>query len=293
MELRQLRYFIAVAEELHFGRAAERLHIVQPAVSQNVRRLERELGVELFDRSTRTVRLTEGGRRLLPEARAVIEAEERAFRVMGDLVGERCTTLHVGTSNGLGERLEYVLDALAKHEPPVGVELVSAPTAARLQRVHDGELDAAFVRGVEQYPGLRLEPVWEDSLMVAIPADHPLAAEREVDLAALAQLPLRLIPRDDNPPLVDVLVGACRKAGFEPILGPPFTTDQDTLAAVGVGPPTWTVYYEAHAKLLATSRVAFRPIRAPGLSITTLLALPARPASELTADLLDACRNVK
>jgi len=291
MELRQLRYFIAVAEELHFGRAAERLHIVQPAVSQQIRRLEHELGVELFDRSTRTVRLTDAGRRLLPEARAVVAAEEHAERVMADFVGERDATLRVGTSDGLGTRLERVLAALVSRAPAVHVELVSAPVAERLQRVHDRELDAAFVRGVDNHPTLRLEPVWDDQLVVALPVDHALAAPDEVDLAALAQLPLRLVSRARNAPLVDRVFAACRQAGFEPILGPPFTTDQDTLAAIGVGGASWTVYYEAQARLLPVSRVAFRRLRPPGLTMTTFLALPSHAANPGTTDLLEACRT--
>jgi DNA-binding transcriptional LysR family regulator len=213
---------------------------------------------------------------------------------MAELVGERASTLRVGTSVGLGDRLEHVMAALTRRSPSLRVELVSAPIAERLQRVHDGDLDAAFVRGVDHHTGLRLEPVWDDPLVVALPADHPLAAAAEVDLAELAPLPLRIVVRERNWPLVDRVVGACRKAGFEPVLGPPFTTDQDTLAAIAVGEPTWTVYYEAQSKLLPVGRVAFRRIGAPGLTMTTFLAIgsgvdtTAGPA----CDLLAACRGI-
>src|SRR5712672_3278690 len=120
VELRQLTYFVAVAEELSFGRAAERLHIVQPAVSQEIRRLERELGVPLFDRSSRHVRLTAAGERLLPEARAVLAAAGRVREVAAGADG----ILRVGTSQGLGERLDRALEELRTTAPGLQVRLV-------------------------------------------------------------------------------------------------------------------------------------------------------------------------
>src|SRR5438034_4146258 len=151
MELRQLAYFAAVADELSFRRAAERLHIVQPAVSQQVRRLERELGVPLFDRSSRRVRLTAAGERLLPEARAVLAVAGRVREVAADVAAGADGILRVGTSQGLGERLDRTLEELRKTAPGIRVRLVSAPAAervARVARVRAGDLDAAFVRAV-------------------------------------------------------------------------------------------------------------------------------------------------
>jgi DNA-binding transcriptional LysR family regulator len=288
VELRQLRYFVAVAEELHFGRAAARLHTVQSAVSQQIRRLEREFGLELFDRTTRTVALTAAGWALLTHARAILRAERSATEAMAALRTEQESTLRLGTSIGLGTRLDALLTAVTDRAPGLLVELVSAPLATRLQQVRDGELDAALVRGVEGAPGLELLPLWRDVLVAALPARHPLAEQSEVALAALADLPLRIASRETNPWLVDTVTSACREAGFEPIMGPAFTTDQDTLAAVATGRPSWTVYFAAQAEIQPAPRVAFRPISDPAPAMWTYLAVPPGPPTRRLTVLLAA-----
>ena len=289
MELRQLKYFLTVAEELHFGRAAERLHIVQPAVSQQVRRLERELGVDLFERTTRSVTLTEAGRSFLPHARAVLTATDRATEAIAAFRGER--VLRLGTSEGLGDRLDRLLGEFARRSPGTQLELTHAPTAQRLSQVRDGELDATVVRGDWPGPGLDFTPLWTDEVLVALPAAHPLAASETVDFASLASLPARLSPPSRNRPLYDLVVASCREAGFEPFLGKEFTTAQDTLGTLGFGRPHWTVFYRAHANLLPIPGVAFRPLRNPAPLMPTHLA--TRSDRRLTPELLaliDAAR---
>jgi len=290
VELRQLRYFVTVAEELHFGRAAERLHIVQPAVSQQVRRLERSLGVSLLSRTTRSVALTEAGQRFLPHARAVLATADRAadsvseFRPSGALV-------RLGTSEGLGDRLDALLRAFARLAPSASLELLHAPTLQRLERVRDGSLDATIVRGSWPASGLDFTPLWMDEVWVALPASHPLAASDEVSFASLASLPARLSPPSRNQPLYDLVVSCCREAGFEPVLGQEFTTAQDTLGTLGFGRPHWTVFYRAHANLLPVPGVVFRPLRDPSPRMQTYLATPAdrRVTPEVVA-LIEAAR---
>jgi DNA-binding transcriptional LysR family regulator len=287
VELRQLRYFLAVAEELHFGRAAERLQIVQPAVSQQVRRLERELGVRLLDRSGRRVRLTGAGQRFLPAAQAVLAAADRAARVAAALAAGSAGILRLGSSQGMGERLGRVLEALAGLAPDLEVQLVSGNVTQRLQDVRQGRLDATFVRAVAASPGLRL---WEDRLGAALPASHPLAGHAALRLEQLRELPLRLAPRDANPAFHDLVMAACRAAGFEPVPGPPVTTPQDTLAAIGTGPPSWTLLFEPAAEAFPTRRVAFRPL-APPLAATAALAV-APTAPPQVKLLLAACTAI-
>ncbi len=290
MELRQLAYFVTVAEELSFGQAAERLHIVQPGVSQQIRRLERELGVQLFDRSSRHVSLTTAGERLLPEARAVLAAASRVGQVAASIAAGADGIVRVGTSQGLGELLDHVLDQLQETAPGLRVRLVSAPSAARITQVRAGQLDAAFVRGTTTAPGVELLPVWQEPLTIALPARHPLAAQPAIRLSELSGLPLRLAPRQDNPSFHDLILGACADAGFEPLPGPPFTTLQDTLAEIGTGPPTWTVLYSAAAEQVPARRVAFRPLTE--LAAQTCLAVPPGPPSPALRRLLDACASV-
>jgi DNA-binding transcriptional LysR family regulator len=290
VELRQIQYFIAVAERLNFGRAAEQLGVGQPAVSQQVARLERELGTVLFDRSSRVVRLTEAGQRFLPQARNVLVAVEAArSSATGSDPGLRAQLIKLGTSTGLGVRLEIVLEALKRATPDVDVQLVSAPAQVRLERVRAGQLDATFVRGIFSAPGLEFIPVWQDELVVVLPASHELARCREVELSQLEAVPLRLVSRRLNQPLVDLVVGNCARAGFEPLLRPGSHTLQDTLAEIGTGPPTWTVLYAAHAQILNSKRVAFRPVAAPGLIMTTALAVPSGATTGFLAPLLRAC----
>jgi DNA-binding transcriptional LysR family regulator len=285
VELRQLEYFIAVAEDLHFGRAAERLSIGQPAVSQQVARLERELSVNLFDRTSRTVRLTTAGESLLPEARAVLAAVERARQ---SVAGENETTLQIGSSTGLGVRLARVLQALREMAPSTEATLVSAPTQARLERVASGQLDAAFVRGITSAPGVELVEVWRDRLVVALPERHELAAVEVVKLSDLARLPLLITQRRHNPPLVDLVMRQCADSGFNPNLGPPSSVLENSLAAIASGPPSWTVVYESHASILHLPGVMFRPT-APGLELPTMLAVRANATSRQVAPLLRAC----
>ncbi|MFK0260236.1 LysR substrate-binding domain-containing protein [Streptomyces angustmyceticus] len=296
MELRQVRYFVMVAKELHFGRAAEKLHIVQSAVSQQVRRLERELGAELFDRSARQVRLTAVGERFLPEARALLAAERRARAVVDELTAGRSTTLRLGTSTGLGAHLDRVLEALAGIAPETRVELVAARAAERLDLVASGGLDAAFLRGEPEprgHDGLRFVPLWQDPLVAVLPARHPLAASPgALALAELAAVPMVLTARRTNPALVDLVVGACHDAGFTPVPGPAYGSLDDTLTAIGAAGTSdglWTVVYASHAARLSTPRVVFLPFGHPGMELTTSLVVRRTDPPAGLDPLLRAC----
>ncbi|NEA34878.1 LysR family transcriptional regulator [Streptomyces sp. SID13031] len=284
MELRQLRYFVTVAEELHFGKAAERLAIVQPAVSQQVARLERELGLRLLDRSSRRVTLTGDGERMLREARAVLAAADRAAEVAAELATGRAGVLRIGSSPGLRERLDRGLSALREAVPGIEIKLGSRPPAEQVEAVRTGELDVAFVRGPVAAAGVRGIPLWEEPLSVLLPSEY--GAEGGVKLIDLAGLPLRLPSRTDDPTLTDRLLAACREAGFEPLSGRPVNNFEDTVVEMTNGSPAWTVVY-GNACESSGGPLWMGPLDPP-LSVTGQLVVREGPGSVCVDVLLKA-----
>jgi DNA-binding transcriptional LysR family regulator len=199
VELRQLATFVAVAEEASFSRAADRLHVVQSAVSASVRKLELELGAMLFDRSTHSVKLTDGGRALLPEARATLAAAQAARDAVDEARGGLRGTVVLGTMQAQGMRaidLAGVLTAFRAGHPGVEVKLRhSGGSLAMVTEVLEGRLDLAFVAlPGEPPPGIELIPVRREPIMLAVPPGHPLAKRRTVRLGALTQEPLVDLP---------------------------------------------------------------------------------------------------
>lgn len=200
MELRQLAVFVAVAEEGSFTRAADRLHVVQSAVSAGVRNLERELGASLFDRSTHRVELTDAGEALLPEARATLAAATAARDAVDAVRGGVRGTVLLGTMQAQGMRAVDVPGLLAEfrsEHPQVQVRIRHAAggSSEMAAQVRDGQLDLAFVSlPADQLPGVDLIPLVREPIMVLAPAGHPLARRKSVPIAALADVPLVEFP---------------------------------------------------------------------------------------------------
>ncbi|SFQ22520.1 MULTISPECIES: LysR family transcriptional regulator [Actinomadura] len=268
MELRALRYFVAVADELHFGRAAERLHIAQPAVSRRIAQLERELGVRLLDRSPRPVRLTAAGHRVLAAAREALAAADRVKAAAGAPAG----IMRIGTAAGFTARLERGIDALREHPSALGVdvELVDLPLSARLDSVRRGEIDLALARGVRSAPGLRVLPTWTEQLFAIVSAQHRAAGRSAVDLADLAVGELRIPSRDHGQFLPEAVAAAMRKAGVEARVA---GTVQDTIVEVGSNPRSWTVLPADQVAEIRSARVRAIPFT-PQLTTTGSVVVP-------------------
>ena len=290
MELRQLRYFVTVAEYRHFGRAAEALHVVQPAVSQQVARLERELGIGLFDRSRRQITLTPDGQAFPPYARRVLEASGRAARAAAGLAAGQTGLLRVGSSEVLGPRLQQILAAFRQRRPAAVIELVPGPTPAKLAAVSAGDLDATFVRAPLPTAGITVHPLWDEPLHAAVPARLVPADGTPVELATLAGLPLSQAAPDANPGVHELITAACRAAGFTPRPGPPLGIIQDLLAAHVAAGRCWTLLYASTPAATIPPDVVLLPTR-PALRVATGLAVPHPVRRPLTSDLLAAART--
>jgi len=276
MELRQVRYFLAVAETRHFGRAAERLQVVQPAVSQQVSRLERELGVRLLNRDTRNVSLTAEGTAFLRHAPEILAAVERAAAAARE-ARQADRVLRVGTGSGLGDLLGAVLAELSATHPDLSIELTRLKEPGRLSELAAGRLGAAVIRRsfADLPSGLSLHQIVTEPLVAALPATLTKPTRRTVRLPELASVSARLPSREENPVLADAIDLAGARAGVA-VRRLPHGSDDDMLALIGANPPSWTVFYPAKARTLARTAprgVAFRRITAPQITITTSLAI--------------------
>ena len=264
MELRHLRYFIAVAEELHFGRAAERLRITQPPLSFQIQSLERELGVQLFIRGRR-VELTEAGRALLAKAREAIEAADAAARAAqqaGLLVNGR---LRVGyPAAGVFELPPLALRTFQERHPDVGVETVVASTGEHLEALEADRLDVAFVRvGVLDRELMQFKPLQSEPLLLALPEGHPLSRRPVVPVECLAGEPIVLFPPALEPLLYRYLVtDVLGRSRVAPSVVLEATTLESAASAVAarlgvafVGEPL--------ARIFAMPGVVYRPLAPP------------------------------
>ena len=224
MELRHLRYFVTVAEELHFGRAAERLHIVQPALSKQIISLESELGVKLLHRTKRQTRLTEAGEAFYKEARWIVERTERAAEAARRAANGMTGRLGVGFVGPASYSiLPRALRVFRERLPNVELGLHEWTSVRQIERLTTGtvqecEIQVGFVRLPVSVAGdsLVLEPVLKEGVIAAIPEEHPLAVGSDLPVSALAQEPFIMIARHREPGLYDHYISLCHQAGFGP-----------------------------------------------------------------------------
>jgi DNA-binding transcriptional LysR family regulator len=222
MELRHIRYFLAVAEEQNFTRAAARVGIGQPPLSQQIKDLETEVGAPLFHRIPQGAELTEAGRAFLENVRVIPVQAERATRAAQRAARGEIGSLRVGFvgSAPFNRVMPATIRSFRRAYPDVEMSFEESNAMRLIAGLKDGELDAAFFRFNESpSDDLQVRLLSEERMVVALPATHPAAKSVEIDLVRLRNDALILIPRDVGPSLFDTVMLACRQAGFEPILG--------------------------------------------------------------------------
>ena len=275
MELRHIRYFLAVAEEQHFTRAAAKVGIGQPPLSQQIKDLEGEVGAALFHRLAHGAELTEAGKAFLAGVKEMPLIAERATMAARRAARGETGSLRVGftASATFNVVVPSTIRAFRRAYPDIDLTLEEANTAPLISRLREGTLDAAFLRPGGVGTGeLQVRRLSEEPMVVALPKRHQATAFEQIDIALLKDDPFLLFPREIGPTLYDTVVDICRKAGFEPIISQlvPHMASIVTLVAAELG----VSIVPASMMQVRVTGIAYRQIA--DQSPTTQLALACR-----------------
>jgi len=286
MELRHLRYFVAVAEELHFGRAAARSFVAQPTLSQQIKAFEGEVGAQLFDRSRRGVALTDVGAVLLPHARRVLAEAERAEAAVRAAAEGRAGGLRIGYEapimrDGLADSIR----AFQTDVPDAVLDFWEAGSREQTDAVREGRADVALVLLPVDERGVEVRSLREAPVMIVLPEGHRLAGRETVALADLADEPQVAWARDPSPEIYDAYLRACQAAGFVPKVVQEVRYVESLLGLVAAGVGVGTV----HAARVQPGYpgVAYARLVEPGLTIETGVAWRRGDESPLLARFLE------
>jgi DNA-binding transcriptional LysR family regulator len=288
---RDLRYFVAVAEELHFTRAAERLFVSQPALSKQIRMLERQLGAPLFDRDRRGVRLTPVGQAMLPHARAALAEWDQGWAAAERAKGRQRATLVAGmsTSPGRGGLLPAIRSRFTALRPAAAVQLRQVSWDDSTAGLASGQADVAFVwlplPEPDRYAWI---VVAQEQRLVALPQAHPLASRGEIDFADLLDEPFLALPPSAGP-LRDYWLGAEARGGRPARIGAEIASTDETYEALVDGRGVCLIA-AGNAPLVTLGGIVTRPVR--GLSPSQLaLAWRRDDSRQLVGDDVRACRQ--
>lgn len=290
MDLKQLRSFLAVAERLSFVRAAEGLHLSQPALTAQIQHLEAELEVQLFERNRRTVRLTDAGALFVDEARATLDRAQSAIKHVRQAARGEIGSLNVGfVSSAALEIVPHIVADFRARHPGVRLNLINLRTVSQVTGLLDGSMDVGFLRLPIAHPRLKITVVHREPFAAILPKDHPLAAAKGFSLAKLRDEPFVAYGRQWAPGFFDVAMRLCAQAGFSPRIvqetGEMYTAI--SLVAVGVG----VAILPRSVVLAQSNSVAVRLL--PGaMGISEIgLATRAQQTSVLVRDFVDAARK--
>ncbi|HCF9567235.1 TPA: LysR family transcriptional regulator [Pseudomonas aeruginosa] len=287
MELRHLRCFFAVAEELHFARAAERLHIEQSPLSRAIKELEEDLGVQLFVRTTRSTRLTRAGKLFLEHVPRVFTALQQARDSVKAAANGFHGQLRVALSDGVPpSRFSTFLALCRQEEPEIEIRLFEIPLAQQVKGLHEDLYDVGFARSDEVGDGIIAEAVWNDRLMVALPARHPLLAYKRIPLEEMLRYPLVLADPHACEGYARQIERVLRRVDQEPLIAERVASIDLMMALVAAG----FALGLASASQIAASRepdVVARPLTGRTPMLTTYLLRPDREASQALARFIE------
>jgi DNA-binding transcriptional LysR family regulator len=270
--IRQLWMFLAVAEEQHFGRAAQRLNMSQPPLTEQIKVLEQALKLQLFERSRRGTQLSPAGAAILPAVRQFAGQVERLERVVREVASGQSGVLHIGAvTSAMLETLPPLLEALKQAHPHLTVFVKEIDSVEAIPALEAGELDLAFVRlDGEVGNGIATMPLAEDRLAVALPKDHALAALPRVSLRSLATESLVMSSRERSPVYFDLLTSVCRSHGFNPRVLHEVRTITSQITYVGCGQGVALV--PSSMRKLAPQSVVVRPLKERIMVVAAALA---------------------
>lgn len=292
MELRHLRYFIAVAEELHFSRAANRLHIEQSPLSRSIKELEADLGTKLFERTTRNTRLTADGLSFLSDARNILSAVDEARSKVNKITAESQMPLRIAITNNLAQpKLETLLTQCRKDEPKLKLQLINIPTKDLKRTLQASQIDAAISLLNTCIEGYVAEPIWQDSFVLVLPAHHPLSLIQHPTIEDALQYPIIL-----NDP--EIYPGC-----YEPTTKPPNFSDTNVMAVelvssleimlmmiaagYGIG-----FAISSQATLLQRDNITIRDMASTTPLITTYFIHPEKVQSEKVLKFMARARKI-
>lgn len=238
MELRHLRYFVAVAEELHFGRAAHRLHMTQQPLSRQISNLEAELNVQLFHRTKRTISLTEAGESFLQAARKILAQTEGAITAARRVSRGETKQLQLGFTGPILNRVFPKLIGQLKHRfPEINLGLRRLPTNEQVKALLNETIHIGLLHPPINAPCLMQEPLYREPLIAVLPDNHPLAADapQPISVKSLCDNVLILFPRRIGPALYDSIISFCQQAGFSPLVIQEAFPQQTILGLVAAG----------------------------------------------------------
>lgn len=259
MDFRQIEYFVAVAEELHFGRAADRLQITQPALSKQIARLEKLLGVQLLSRTKRTVELTHAGHTFLQQACQLLRQKETAIQLTRRTGYGEVGQLSIGfTETAVQTVLPPLLRQFLKDYPKVKLDMVELATEAQVTALNQDTIDIAFLHPPIDQRGLQVRSILEERFVVVLPPQHLLGRYETIPLAALAHEPMMIHPRQEGPALYDGFLKVCQMAGFQPQIVKESISLQTRLCLVAAG--IGITFVSEHSQFKVGENVICRPL---------------------------------